>query len=347
MLAHLKALFAKLQIITPFVRRNVEVVVWIPVLAALLGGGWWITYERGLAAIEVGPIVMDFVVDAAGIILLLWLTWLAKKTYWSDLSPDEERQIDEELCRGDVGENASGLRARRDKNTAWLRLIADRAQFVLMFILVLVAKSAFAQPQSITCARDLVVRWEVTSESTYTARYQRPVWPKGASGITWGIGYDGGHQPEHVIRRDWAEHQHVDRLATTSGVTGARAGQILPQYRDILVKWSEAVSVLDRYMLPRYRQLARQAYGPRFDGAPPCVQGALTSETLNRGPGMVGDRRKERRVIRDVCLTLPPGELATCVAQQLEASCRVWANDPVNGKGLCGRRRDEARVALL
>lgn len=341
------ALTAFARDVHKFVRQHVEVCVWLPCTALLLWLGWYITWRSGLAVIEVGPIVMDLVVQTAQIMVLLWLTWLAKKAYWSDLSDSEEQQIEDEIARGDVGENASGNRARRDKSQAWFRLIADRAQFVLMFVLILLAKAAYAQPASVTCARDLVVRWEVTSPATYTARYERPVWPKGASGVTWGVGYDGGHQPRHVILRDWAEHPEAHRLAETAGVTGPAAGQILPRYRDVIVKWSQAVSVLDRHMLPRYRMLARQAYGPRFDAAPPCVQGALTSETLNRGPGMVGDRRKERRVIRDVCLALPPGELATCTAQQLEASCRVWADDPINGRGLCARRRDEARVALL
>lgn len=336
-----------LKTLSPFVRRHVEMVVWLPALTVLLVLGWYVTWQSGIAAIEVGPIVMDFVVTAAGVIVLLWLTWLAKKAYWGDLNDEEEKELEATLNTGDLGPSASGDRLRQDKRNAWLRLIADRAQFVLMFVLVLLAKSAWGAPAT-TCARDLVIRWEVTSPQVYERRYQRPVWPAGASGVTWGVGYDGGHQPRAVILQDWAAHPHAARLATTSGVTGTAARDILPQYRDIVVGWAMAVDVLDRRMLPRYERLARQAYGPRFDAAPPCVRGALTSETLNRGPGMVGDRRRERRVIRDVCLPMTTGDdVARCVAQQLTTSCRVWANDPVNGVGLCNRRKDEARVARL
>lgn len=39
----------------------------------------------------------------------------------------------------------------------------------------------------------LIVGCEVSGKANYEARYQRPVWPKGLSGITIGIGYDVGY----------------------------------------------------------------------------------------------------------------------------------------------------------
>jgi GH24 family phage-related lysozyme (muramidase) len=72
------------------------------------------------------------------------------------------------------------------------------------------------------------------------------------------------------------------------------------------------------------------------------VQCALISEVYNRGEAMAGNRRAERRRIRDDCL---PAQDAECVARALEASCRVWANDSINGAGLCARRRAEAAIA--
>ena len=42
-------------------------------------------------------------------------------------------------------------------------------------------------------AFDLIVEFEVTGEQAYTQRYRRPVWPKGQSGVTIGIGYDVGY----------------------------------------------------------------------------------------------------------------------------------------------------------
>lgn len=322
--------------IRAFVRKNVEVTVWLPVIAFLLGAGWFVTWWSGLAVVEVGPILMDYAIRAAGVIGVLWITWFAKKAYWSDLNEQQEKAhaalIDSEADSTDA-------------KSSWRVLIWDRVQFVVMFLLVLLgANYAQAAPPEASCVRDLIVRWEVGSESQYTRRYQSPIWPGGASGLTWGLGYDGGHQPRHVIRRDWARHPDAERLAQSAGVTGSPAKALVPQYRDVIVKWALATEVFDSSSAPRYMQLARQAYGPRFDRAPVPVRCALSSETYNRGPGMTGDRRKERRAIRDVCLAADPVDVA-CVAQQLEASCRVWANDNQNGKGLCRRRQDEARVA--
>ena len=48
-----------------------------------------------------------------------------------------------------------------------------------------------ALPLVSPAAAALIVRWEVSSPAHYTRRLDRPIWPQGASGITWGIGYDG------------------------------------------------------------------------------------------------------------------------------------------------------------
>ena len=42
-------------------------------------------------------------------------------------------------------------------------------------------------------ALDLIIFSEVSSEQTYKRRYAKPTWPKGASGVTIGIGFDVGH----------------------------------------------------------------------------------------------------------------------------------------------------------
>ena len=324
--------------IRAFVRTNVEVVVWLPVLAIVLVGGWFVSWWSGLAVVEVGPIIMDLALQALGVIVALWITWFAKKAYWSDLDEERERVLQNAIF---FDPDNSPIEVKQAK---WL-LVWDRVQFIVMFLLVLLgAQAVQAAPPEARCVRDLIVRWEVGSEAQYVRRYQSPIWPGGASGLTWGLGYDGGHQPAHVIEADWARHPDADRLADSAGVTGSAAKALVPQYRDVIVKWALAGEVFDASSAPRYARQARQAYGRGFDRAPVPVRCALISETYNRGPGMAGDRRKERRVIRDVCLGSDPVDVA-CVARQLEASCRVWVNDNENGKGLCRRRQDEARVA--
>jgi hypothetical protein len=190
-------------------------------------------------------------------------------------------------------------------------------------------------------AVDLIIRWEVTSRQRYERALSRPIWPGGASGITWGIGYDAGHQTQHRIRADWSPHPHVERLASAAGLTGQRAAEALPQYRDIVVSWQMAVEVFQARSMPAYRHLASRAFGEAFEVAPPTVQGALVSLVYNRGPSMTGGSRREMREIRDVCL---PARDAKCVADRIAAMCRLWRGTE-HERGLCSRRDDEARLA--
>ena len=313
-----------------WLRTHVELTAIVPLLLAAMAVAWFVTWSRGLPLLEVGPILLDYLVGLVPTALLGYLAWRWKAEYWHDLSAEEEREMHAD--------------ARAGNRWAFWLIVKDRLEWIVLFLLLLFSFGLFsgsAHAAGGEGARELIVRWEVGGRAHYDARLQRPVWPGGASGVTWGIGYNGGHQHPDTIRRDWSAHPAAPRLATTAGVTGDAARAILPRYRDILVSWADALRVLDASSLPVYRARARQAYGRAFDYAPEGVQDALTSETYNRGPGMAGSRREERRVIRDVCL---PARDAECVARQLERSCRVWADDP-NGAGLCARRRDEARVA--
>ncbi len=313
-----------------FLRRHIEVVGIVPALLGLLALAWLATWWRGLPTLEVGPILADYLVGLLPVAILGYLAWRMKAEYWHDLDEEAETDLHQSAANG-------------NRWAFWL-IVKDRVEWLALFGVLYFAFSSFAgaTTPATQCTRDLLVRWEVTSEARYVARYQRPIWPEGASGITYGIGYDGGHQLFHVILREWAQHPQAPRLATTAGITGQQAKAALPQYRDIVVPLAMALDVLEESSIPRYMAQARQAYGRQFDTQPAGVQCALTSETYNRGPSMAGDRRRERRFIRDVCL---PARDAECVALQLEASCRVWANDTKNGPGLCARRKSEARAA--
>lgn len=186
-----------------------------------------------------------------------------------------------------------------------------------------------------------IVRWEVTSQAAYTRRYQGIICPGGASGPTWGVGYDGGHQSQAVIRADWAMRSDVDRLASTSGMTGvAQCNESRRSLLDVRVPFAQASKVLGEVTLPRFRDVTRRAY-PGIEDLGPMPEGALTGNTYNRGASMIGSRAKEKRYIRDVCI---PAKDVDCIATQLAAQCRIWAGTP-NGQGLCARRQDEARLA--
>ena len=313
-----------------FLRRHVEVSAIVPALLVLLAASWALTWYRGLPALEVGPILTDYLVGLLPVALLGYLAWRFKAEYWHDLDEKAEDDLHQKAAAGSW--------------SAFWVIVKDRLEWLVMFGVLYLAFSSFAGAANpaTQCTRDLLVRWEITSQQAYVRRYQWPIWPGGASGITWGVGYDGGHQSAPVILREWAAHAAAPRLSTTAGIIGQPARDALPAYRDIVVPWAMAVDVLEAYSIPRYRAAARRVYGKHFDAAPPGVQCALTSETYNRGEAMAGSRRIERRVIRDECLPLRDW---ACVAEQLEASCRVWANDQRNGPGLCARRMDEANVA--
>ena len=190
-------------------------------------------------------------------------------------------------------------------------------------------------------AAALIVRWEVSSPAHYSRALDRPIWPQGASGITWGIGYDGGHATARDIRTAWHAHGEVERLATTAGIVGTRARDALPVYRDIVTPYDYAAQVFTDVSLPVYHASTRRSFGGGLDALPPDAAGALVSMVYNRGGSMAGDRNHEKRVIRDTCI--PAGDLA-CIAQQLRAMCRLWVGT-VNERGLCNRRDDEARLA--
>ena len=183
-----------------------------------------------------------------------------------------------------------------------------------------------------------VVRWEVTSEAHYTRALRWPIWPRGASGVTWCIGYDGGHQTARDIRADWREHPQVDRLAQTSGITGTAARDALVRFRDIETAFEPCVAVFRDASAPAYMRSTQRAYGDLLAEQPQGVIDALFGLTYNRGGSMRGNRNLEKRVIRDKCL---PAHDRACVAAQLRAMKRLWPDVP----GLQGRRESEARLA--
>lgn len=183
-----------------------------------------------------------------------------------------------------------------------------------------------------------IVRWEITSEARYNRSLTHPVWPGGASGITWCIGYDGGHQTAHTIRADWRAHAQVDRLAQTSGIVGTAARRALPQFRDITTAYQPCLDVFQASSAPTYMRATERAYGVALRDQPQGVIDALFGNTYNRGGSMLGMRNREKRAIRDDCL---PAHDRACVAAQLRAMKRLWPDVP----GLQARRESEARLA--
>ena len=189
----------------------------------------------------------------------------------------------------------------------------------------------------------LVVRWEVGSPARYTKLYQGVICPGGASGPTIGIGDDLGHQTQAEIRARWGWHPLVSEMETASGVTGDAACKAWKaQHRDIRVTYDDAIRVFTQHTWPSYLRMAERAYRKGWDGLTPFHQGSLTSNGYNRGFSFLGSKRSELVVIRDNCV---PSSNASCTADQLRASCRVWDSQQTIRKGLCARRHAEADFA--
>jgi hypothetical protein len=201
---------------------------------------------------------------------------------------------------------------------------------------------AGVSPRVAALSSAIIVRWEIGSPGQYNRKYSGVYWPGGASGPTWGIGYDGGHQSPATIERDWAGHPSLNALSLTSGITGARAQREIARWRGITTPFSYAMQVFSDRSLPAYHLQSRSALGRDFEQLPDPAQSALNSMGYNRGWSMLGPRNAEKRVIRDQCL---PARDTACIARQLNAMCRLWAGTP-NGTGLCNRRADEARLAV-
>lgn len=188
----------------------------------------------------------------------------------------------------------------------------------------------------------LIVDFEVGGQALYVRRYQHPIWPGAASGVTVGIGYDLGHQRAVTIREDWRDHAERDRLATMAGIIGEAARQARPGVADVIVTWDLAIGVFRDVSLIEYCRRARRAFGPSaFDAAPALVRGALVSLVYNRGASMTGPARLEMRMIRDKCL---PAADPGCVADQLRAMTRLWRGSSIEA-GMYRRRYAEAALA--
>ena len=188
----------------------------------------------------------------------------------------------------------------------------------------------------------LIVRWEISSPAYYDKRLKRPIWPRGASGVTWCVGYDGGHQTRAVIVDDWLLHPSVDRLAGTAGVRGEAAGRLVPSLQDVETPYGDCLVVFETRTLLEYDRRAARAFGDSYKTLKPNVRAALVSLVYNRGAAMSGDSRREMREIRDECMksyTVGP-----CIAEKLRSMKRLWRGT-VNERGLAARREAEAITA--
>jgi hypothetical protein len=188
-------------------------------------------------------------------------------------------------------------------------------------------------------ARDLIIHYEIGSEGAYRARYTRPIWPGGASGVTVGIGSDLGYITSAQIAQQWAHlgQTRVRSLQTVAGLKGQNARAALGRVRHVVISWEEAMIHFEKSTLPRWGQLTNSAF-PNLSNIHPHCQGAVKSIAFNRGTSMSGGTRREMVLMRDDIarnnLRPVPGHIL--------AMRRLWV-----GKGLDGLLRRRAAEAAL
>lgn len=202
----------------------------------------------------------------------------------------------------------------------------------------MLSRRTIAQP-----AIDMIVASEVSSKVHYEQKLQSPIWPKGRSGVTIGIGYDVGTVEERTLRADWAgvlDDATLSRLAKTCTITGPSAASFIRALADIRVPFDEAMRVFLARSLPLFIGQTEMALPNTALLGRECL-GALTSLVYNRGAPFrrPEDRYREMRAIRDhmadKAFGLIPGEL--------RAMKRIWRGDP-NSAGLLVRREAEAAL---
>src|SRR5262249_17019875 len=191
-------------------------------------------------------------------------------------------------------------------------------------------------------ADDLVLESEVTSHAYYDKVLHRPEYPGGASGVTWGIGYDGGQSSVGTIEADWKDLVPSSVLAAMkrcAGVTGARARALLPQVKNLIdVPGAGAMQVFADRDIPKYLGLCRSCL-PNFDMLSPDCKGSLFSLVYNRGASFdaADDRYAEMRNIK---AHMAAKEFAK-IPEEIRHMKRLWGKDL---SGLWVRRDKEAAL---
>ena len=176
-----------------------------------------------------------------------------------------------------------------------------------------------------------------------------PSWPGGASGVTYGHGYDLGYNSEDQIKRDWAAHVNGNVLAfmvSCAGVKGETAKKrITTQTRVLRITTDAAREVFENRTLPRFIKLARDTY-PGFDELNEDTRGAIVSLVFNRGSsfGVQGQASWEsRREMRELAPLILAKDYEGIAAKIKEMS-RLWTGKGLDG--LIARRHNEAALCI-
>lgn len=189
-------------------------------------------------------------------------------------------------------------------------------------------------------ALEMLIAFEVSSETQYNKKYQKPIWPGGESGVTIGIGYDLGFNNKSSIISAWGpfvSQQTLDILCAVAGLTGIKAKNALSGTKTVVIDYQTALSVFYQTTLPSFARRTKKLY-PGIEKLPPDAQGALLSLVYNRGESINGPSRAEMKNI----IPLVASQNLVGIAKQIRNMKRLWENKGL--PGLLARRDKEATL---
>jgi hypothetical protein len=207
----------------------------------------------------------------------------------------------------------------------------------------------------------LIVDYETGGRAFYESVIKsRPIWPKEASGITIGCGYDLGYVVLNEFRSDWsallAGLPSGDRtkleacIGFHSGKDSASTMQeLLTSVKHIVVSWDSSEAVFKAKTLPKFASLTQNALPNTQLLSDDCF-GVLVSLTFNRGASYSKahnpatdpkDRYREMRAIKAAMANRKFEEIPGL----LKSMIRIWVGTAVE-TGLRRRRNDEAALFL-
>jgi len=149
-------------------------------------------------------------------------------------------------------------------------------------------------------AIDLIVFFEVSGEANYKKKLTRPIWPKGQSGVTIGIGYDLGAVRPAWLRGDWAgllDQAMIKDLEPACQKTGAAASELTPKLQNVEVSWSNALDQFNQRLLPLYIGQTLIAV-PLANELSDISLGALVSLVYNRGANFTSTKPKRKEMVK-------------------------------------------------
>jgi len=216
-------------------------------------------------------------------------------------------------------------------------------------LILLLTATCFANPKTIQGlplkvtdqGMNLIVDFEVGGKSYYKKVYQRPIWAKGASGVTVGIGYDLGYNTRCQIQNDWGDilpEKMVDALKSCAGIKGSAARIHQQRIKYIVnIPLDDAMKVFIKRTVPRFAQLAKGTF-KTLEKADPYIQDMMLSQTFNRGASTKGNSRRHvlwqsRASAKGQYYALP----IYCRDSKI-----IWANQPSIRRGIWRRRDAEA-----